>query len=78
MIKFDNTDAKTCVEQAMAYIASIKKEYEELDYEFPVNITSCRWALEQAILNRVNLSMSEAVMRYIDKVDYEAKSYNGI
>lgn len=77
-IEFNNTCATKCVDEALNYLNEIKREYEESGFVFHTNISSCGWALEHAIINRVGISMSEACMRYIDKVDYQTKLFNGI
>lgn len=79
MKEFNNEDFGECVKEAMAYIENLRTKYEKLNYTFPINISSCRWALQQSIINRRSTeTMSKACMRYIDTINYQVKVYNNI
>ena len=51
----------------------------ENGYEFPISIDSCKWAIEQAIINRnSNESMMSAAIRYVESVEQRAEEFNGL
>ena len=76
---FDGTSFADCVTRAMLLIRNREAQMIEEGYEWPINTESCKWAVEQAIINRdSNESMMCAANRYVETVEYRAESFNGL
>ena len=76
---FDPNDFASCVTLGMNNLNRRKEQMEAERYEWNVNINSCRWAIEQAILNRKEgVSMMGAVCEYTDSIERKVETFNGI
>jgi len=71
-------DFKSCVNRAMQLIKNREAQIIEEGYEFPISVDSCRWAIEQAIINRKNESMMAAAIRYVESVEFRVEQFNGL
>lgn len=76
---FDENNFISCVNRALHLIQKLKLELEEEGFIMPVDIKSCRWAIEQAIINRnPGEPMMCGAIRYVEKVEYECELLNNI
>lgn len=76
---FDSNDFHSCVNRAMLLIKNREAQMIEEGYEFPISVDSCRWAIEQAIINRNSGdSMMSAAIKYVESVEYRAEQFNGL
>ena len=67
------------VNAAMNMIRSYKDSIIESGHEFQIDVSSCRWAVEQAILNRdPEITPLAAATEYVRSVEYRVKQFNGI
>lgn len=79
MTNFDPNNFQDCVGRAMLMISNRKMQMIEEGYEWPINTVSCRWSVEQAIINRKpGETMMSAAIRYVESVEYRAEEFNGI
>lgn len=77
--KFDKENFNHCVHRALLLIKNREAQMIENGYEFPISIDSCKWAIEQAIINRnSNESMMSAAIRYVESVEQRAEEFNGL
>lgn len=70
---FDSSSFKSCVDRGMLLIKNHEAQMVEEGLEFLINVNSCRWAMEQAVLNRNGGTMMAAVIDYVEKVEYRAE-----
>lgn len=76
---FDSSDFSACVTRAMLLIKNREAQMIDEGYEWPINTQSCRWSIEQAIINRAGgESMMTAALKYVESVEYRANEFNGI
>lgn len=76
---FNAENSHDCINLAMLQIRKFKAQIIEEGYEFHINVDSCRWAIEQAIINRSSeKSMMHAAYDYVSKVEFEVESYNDL
>lgn len=83
LINFDKTfnkdDFSSCVNRAMLLIRNREAQMRDEGYEWTINTESCKWAIEQAIINRHSgVTMMAAAIKYVESVEYRAESFNGI
>lgn len=79
MTNLDPNNFQDCVSRAMLMISNRKMQMAEEGYEWPINTASCRWSVEQAIINRKHgETMMSAAIRYVESVEYRAEEFNGI
>lgn len=83
LINFDKTfnkdDFSSCVNRAMLLIKNREAQMKEEGHEWPIDTSSCRWAIEQAIINRKSdETMMTAAIKYVESVEARAEAYNGI
>ncbi|MDC8446089.1 MAG: hypothetical protein LV471_09225 [Nitrosomonas sp.] len=79
MENFDQNNFQHCVNRAISLIKNREAQMIEEGHEWPINTESCRWALEQAIINRSsNESMMEAAIKYVESVEYRAEQFSGL
>jgi hypothetical protein len=76
---FDSSDFSSCVQRAILLIKNRESQMIEEGYEWPINTESCRWAIEQAIINRSSSkTMMDAAIDYVESIEYSAEKFNGI
>lgn len=76
---FDSENFSACVQRAMLLIKNRESQMIEQGHDWPINTESCRWAIEQAIINRTpGQSMMESAVSYVESVEYRAEQFNGI
>lgn len=76
---FDSTSFSSCVQRAILLIKNREMQMIEEGYEWTINTESCRWAIEQAITNRSHdKSMMFAATEYVESIEKEVESFNGI
>lgn len=76
---FDSSDFRSCVKRAMLLIRNREAQMIEEGYQFPISVDSCKWAVEQEIINRDSSeSMMSAAIRYVESVEYRAEQFNGL
>jgi len=76
---FNPDDCDSCVNRAMLLIKNREAQMTEEGYEFPIETATCRWAVEQKIINRRRgTAMMAAAIEYVESVEKRAESYNGI
>jgi hypothetical protein len=74
-----NPDCFTsCVNRAMFLIETREEEMKSEGYEWNINTSSCRWAIEQAIINRKNSTMMGAAIEYVESIEARVKEFNNI
>jgi len=68
------------ISKAIEMISTYKAEMtQDPEYIWSIDIDSCRWAVEQAIINRnPSKSMLAAAIEYVESVERRADSFNGI
>ena len=76
---FNADDFQSCVNRGISLLKN-REEQAGLDgHEWPCNTESCRWAIEQAIINRASKStMMSAVIEYVEKIEYQFEQVNGL
>ena len=73
------SDFIECVQQAMRLIKNREVQMLSEGYEWPIATGSCKWAVEQAIINRpCGLTMTGAAIEYVELVEYRAEQFNGL
>lgn len=76
---FNPDDFESCVSKAILLIRNREAQMTEEGYEWPIKTDTCRWAIEQSIINRApGVSMMAAAIEYVEKIEYQAESFNGI
>lgn len=76
---FNTNDFKSCVDRGMILIKNREKQMTIEGHIWPINTSSCQWAIEQRIINRApNQTMMSAVIEYVEKIEFEAEIYNGM
>ena len=76
---FDYNDSDSCVSRGMFLIRNREKQMISEGYEWNINTNSCKWAIEQKILNRrSDETMMAAVIQYVESIEAQAESFNGI
>ncbi len=74
---FDSYNSKSCVTRAMLLIKNRQAQMIENGYEWPIDTESCKWSVEQAIINRSeNKSMMQAAIEYVESIEYRAEEFN--
>jgi len=77
--KFDYNDSADCVNRGMFLIKNRENQMKAEGYEWPINTKSCRWAIEQKIINRKpGTTMMSAVIEFVEQIEREAEEFNGI
>ena len=77
--KFDKENFNHCVNRALLLIKNREAQMTEDGYEFPISIDSCKWSIEQAIINRNhNESMMSSAIKYVESVEKRAEELNGL
>ena len=65
-----------CVDMAMENIYHERDVRKDLGMGFPLNIESCRWACEQAIINRPEgYTMLQASLEYAENICINTPEY---
>lgn len=75
---FDKDSAASCVNRAMFLIKKFELQIKQEGYEWPLDTNSCRWGIEQAIINRRGGTMMGAAINYVESVEREVEAFNGI
>ena len=76
---FDAEDFQSCVNRGMFLLKNREEQAEADGYEWIVNTESCRWAIEQAIINRASEStMMSAVIEYVEKIELQFEQANAL
>jgi hypothetical protein len=76
---FDSSSFASCVQRAMLLIKNREAQMIEEGYEWHINTETCRWAIEQAIINRPSgQAMMAAAIEYVESVERRAEAFNGI
>ena len=76
---FDPSDFQSCAQRAMLLIKNREAQMIEEGYEWPFNTESCKWAVEQAIINRSSdINMMQAAIEYVESVELSAEAFNGL
>jgi hypothetical protein len=76
---FDHTDFNSCVVRGMSLLKNFKNQLIEDGYEFNTCINSCRWAIEQKIINRnSDTTMMSAVIEFVEMIESREEGYNNI
>jgi len=83
LIKFNKTfnpdDFRSCVSRAILLIRNREAQMTDEGYKWPIITETCRWRLEQAIINRpANQPMMAAAIEYVETVEHRAENFNGI
>jgi len=83
LIEFDKTfnpdDARSCIDRAMLLIRNRESQMVEEGYEWPMATDTCRWAIEQAIINRSSgMGMMQSAIEYVESIERRAEIFNGI
>lgn len=76
---FDKDNATHCAHRAMLLIKNRKAQMSEEGHEFLVDLNSCVFGVEQAILNRdSDETMMSAAIKYVEKIEAIAENAAGI
>jgi len=76
---YDYTNFSDCVRRGMDVLNKLAAQFKEDGLAVNVSISSCKWAIEQAINNRSsNETMMTAVSRYIESVENQILNFNGV
>lgn len=77
--KFDANNFWSCVNRSMLLIKNRENQIKEMGLDWNINTESCRWAVEQAIINRrSDETMMSAAIKYVESVEYSVEEFNGI
>lgn len=77
--KIDNNDFNNVVSRAMDMIRAREKQMIREGYEWPIVTETCRWRIEQVIINRSHkMGMMEAAIEYVESIEKQAEDFNGI
>jgi len=69
MEKCDHENVHDCVNHGMLLLRKTESQLIDDGFECPVNISTCEWAINQAIINRNECSMMQAVMQYVENTE---------
>jgi hypothetical protein len=77
--ELDTNYFSSCVNRGMELLGNRKEQMTNEGYEWPIDLKSCKWAIEQAICNRQSGStMMSAVIAFVESKEKEAEFFNGI
>jgi len=85
LTKFDNTancnniNFSFCVNRALLLIKNREAQMIEEGYEWPIATETCRWRIEQQIINRpAGMGMLAAAIKYVESIEKQVEEFNGI
>lgn len=68
-----------CIRYGMFLLEKQREYLTENGYKFPFNLKECKYAMEQAVIDRCdNKPMLDAVIDYVEKVQYIARHVNDL
>ena len=74
---FDTNDFNQCVQRGMDLISNREEQTLEEGGTWNIDTKSCKWAIEQAIINRESdETMMSAVICYVEKIEFQAEQFN--
>lgn len=77
--KTDINNFTSIVNHAMQLLKNREKQMLSEKYIINIDINTCKWAIEQAIINRSsNKNMIEAALEYVEKIEHQLESFNNI
>ena len=68
----------SCVNRAMFLIEAYEAQIKSEGYEWNVHTSSCRWAVEQAIINRNGGTMMAAANAFVESIEERVDAFNNI
>lgn len=78
-LKSDPENFSFCVAMALCQIENLKAQLLEEGYEYMFDTSSCRWAIEQKIINRnAGETMMGVAYKYVEYVENIVLSHNGL
>lgn len=76
---FDHNEFNSCIKRGMFLLKNLELMAKINKLKFPFDIESCKWGMEQAVINREHHeTMMSAVIRNVEEWEYRLNDFNGI